>query len=146
MLQHLIGAKLELALPEIVIGHNGFSVSDNSSNRSGDFVIDDSVIHITTAPGEAVIRKCQSNIESGIKPIILTLSEGVVIATGLARNAGLAGRIDILDAEQFLTANLHELSLFQSAARRTTLMRLLEVYNRIVEENETDLSLKIELG
>lgn len=146
MLQHLIGAKLELALPEIMVDHNGFSVSDNSSNRSGDFVIDDSVIHITTAPGEAVIRKCQSNIESGIKPIILTLSEGVVIATGLARNAGLAGRIDILDAEQFLTANLHELSLFQSAARRTTLMRLIEVYNRIVEENETDLSLKIELG
>jgi len=70
----------------------------------------------------------------------------VVIATGLARNAGLAGRIDILDAEQFLTANLHELSLFQSSARRTTLLKLIEVYNRIVEANETDLSLKIELG
>ena len=55
MLQHLVGAKLELAVPEIAIGHNGFSVSDAVSNRSGDFVIDDSVIHITTSPGEAVI-------------------------------------------------------------------------------------------
>lgn len=146
MLQHLVGAKLELAVPEIVIGHNGFSVSDVVSNRSGDFVIDDSVIHITTSPGEAVIRKCQGNIEAGSKPIILTLADGVTVAKVLASNAGLAGRIDIMDAEQFLTGNLHELSLFKSSARRHTLERLIEVYNRIVRENETDPSLRIELG
>ena len=33
MLQHLVGAKLELAVPEIAISHNGFSVSDAVSNR-----------------------------------------------------------------------------------------------------------------
>ena len=146
VLQHLVGAKLELALPELRIQHNGFSVADSVSERSGDFVLDDSVIHITTSPGEAVIRKCKSNIDSGQKPILLTLADGVAVARGLAANAGLEGRVDIMDAEQFLAANLHELSLFKASERRPTLMRLIEAYNRIVDENETDPSLKIDIG
>lgn len=146
VLQHLVGAKLELAMPELTIGHNGFSVADAVSDRSGDFVIDDSIIHITTSPGEAVIRKCQRNLEAGAKPIILTLAEGVTVAKVLAGNAGLAGRIDIMDAEQFLAANLHELSLFKTSARLMTLKKLIEAYNRIVADNETDPSLRIEIG
>lgn len=146
VLQHLVGAKLELAMPELTIGHNGFSVADAVSDRSGDFVIDDSIIHITTSPGEAVIRKCQRNLEAGAKPIILTLAEGVTVAKVLASNAGLAGRIDIMDAEQFLAANLHELSLFKTSARLMTLEKLIESYNRIVANNETDPSLRIEMG
>lgn len=146
VLQHLVGAKLELALPELKIGHNGFSVADAVSDRSGDFVIDDSIIHITTSPGEAVVRKCERNFEAGAKPIILTLAEGVTVAKVLAANAGMEGRIDIMDAVQFLAANLHELSLFKAAQRRTTLTRLIDTYNRIVDENETDPSLRIEMG
>lgn len=146
VLQHLVGAKLELAMPELTIGHNGFSVADAVSDRSGDFVIDDSIIHITTSPGEAVIRKCQRNLEAGAKPIILTLAEGVTVAKVLANNAGLAGHIDIMDAEQFLAANLHELSLFKTSARRMTFEKLIETYNRIIADNETDPSLRIEMG
>lgn len=146
VLQHLVGAKLELAMPELQIAHNGFSVADSFSDRSGDFVLDDSVIHVTTSPGEALIRKCQQNIDAGAKPIILTLGEGVAVAKGLASNAGLAGRIDVMDAEQFLAANLHELSLFKASERRSTFLKLVEAYNRIVEENETDPGLRIEIG
>lgn len=145
MLQHLVGAKLELAVPEVEIRHHGASVADAFSDRAGDFVLDDSVIHITTSPGEAVIRKCQRNLEAGAKPIILTLAAGVVVAKALAENAELAGRIDIMDAEQFLAANLHELSFFKGSARTATLERLVETYNRIVSENETDPSLRIEM-
>ena len=146
VLQHLVGAKLELAMPEIQIVHNGSSVADAVSDRSGDFVIDDTIIHITTSPGEAVIRKCQRNLDAGAKPIILTVGDGVSVAKGLAGNAGLAGRIDIMDAEQFLAANLHELAFFKTSERLTTLGKLIEAYNRIVSENETDPSLRIELG
>lgn len=146
VLQHLIGAKLGLAMPELSIGHNGFSVADAVSDRSGDFVIDDSIIHITTSPGEAVIRKCQRNLEAGAKPIILTLAEGVTVAKVLAGNAGLTGRIDIMDAEQFLAANLHELSLFKTSAHLMILEKFIEAYNRIVADNETDTSLRIEIG
>lgn len=146
VLQHLVGAKLELALPETLIAHNGFSVADAVSERSGDFVIDNSIIHITTSPGEAVIRKCRSNIDGGGKPIILTIADGVHVAKGLAGNAGLTGRIDIMDAEQFLAANLHELSFFKTSNHRATLEKLVETYNRIVSETETDPSLRIELA
>ena len=146
VLQHLVGAKLELALPGIQIVHNSFSVADAVSERSGDFVVNDSIIHITTSPSEAVIRKCQRNLEAGAKPIILTLAEGVTVAKVLAGNAGLAGRIDIMDAEQFLAANLHELSLFKTSAHLMTLEKLIEIYNRIVADNETDPSLRIEIG
>ena len=146
VLQHLVGAKLELALPELAIGHNGFSVADSFSDRSGDFVIDDSVIHVTTAPGEAVIRKCERNFNAGAKPIILTLAEGVTVARALAGNAGMDGKIDIMDAVQFVAANLHELSLFRTTERKTTLVRLLEAYNRIVDMHEADPGLKVEMG
>ena len=146
VLQHLIGAKLELALPELSIVHHGFSVADAVTDRSGDFVIDNTTIHVTTAPGEAVIRKCLRNLEAGCKPVILTLVDGVVVAKALANNAGLVGQIDIMDAEQFLAANLHELSLFNVGARLTTLEKLVSAYNRIVESSETDPSLRIEMG
>jgi|APTNR8051073442_1049403.scaffolds.fasta_scaffold15333_2 hypothetical protein len=146
VLQHLVGAKLELALPQLDITHNGASVADAFSDRAGDFVIDDSIIHITTSPGEAVIRKCQRNLDAGAKPIILTLAEGVTVVKVLAENTGIAGRIDIMDAEQFLAANLHELSLFKASARPDTLGKLVDTYNRIVSENETDPSLRIEIG
>jgi len=146
MLQHLVGAKLVLAVPSLAIEHHGSSVADRVSGRSGDFVIDDTTIHITTSPGEAVVRKCKENIDSGAKPIILTLGEGVITAKNLAENLGLAGRIDIMDAEQFLAANLHELSLFKTGDRKETLEKLVDAYNKIVTENETDPSLKIELN
>lgn len=146
VLQHLVGAKLELAMPELEVEHNGFSVADSFSDRSGDFVLDDSIIHVTTSPGEAVIRKCQKNLDAGAKPIILTLLAGVAVARGLAANAGIDTRVDIMDAEQFLAANLHEISLFKTSERRSTLLKLVETYNRIVDEKETDPSLRIELG
>jgi hypothetical protein len=121
-------------------------VADTVSEWFGGFVINDSIIHITTSPSEAVIRKCQRNLEAGTKPIILTLAEGVTVAKVLASNAGLNGCIDIMDAEQFLAANLHELSLFKTSARLLTLEKLIRAYNRIVADNETDPSLRIEVG
>jgi hypothetical protein len=144
MLQHLVGAKLMLALPTVKIEHHGSSVADEVSERSGDFVIDNTVIHITTSPGEAIIQKCQRNLEAGIRPLILTLGDGVAVAKVLARNAGLTDRIDIMDAEQFLTTNLYELSLFNVSSRSPTFGRLIDEYNRIVSEHESDPSLRIE--
>ena len=39
VMQHLVGAKLELALPDEVLEHHGFSVADSPSDRKGDFLI-----------------------------------------------------------------------------------------------------------
>lgn len=62
----------------------------------------------------------------------------------LADNAGIEDRIDIFDIEQFLALNILEWGRFRSEGRQTALDDLLDEYNRIVEENETDRSLMIE--
>jgi hypothetical protein len=143
MLQHLIGAKLSLALPDIEIEHNGFSVADRPTGRSGDFEIGNASLHVTTTPGEAVIRKCSANLAAGRQPIIITHHDMLPAADAFASAAGIADRLDVLDAEQFLVANLHELGGFRSDQIRVTVGSLIERYNAIVTAHETDPSLQI---
>lgn len=146
VLQHLVGAKLELAMPKVQISHNGFSVADSVSDRSGDFVIDDTIIHCTTAPTEALLKKCKANLQSGRRPIILTLAKMIGAAEGMAETLGIDGRVEIMDALQFLAANLYEMSLFKASQRKITMERLAKKYNEIISEYESDASLRINLG
>lgn len=146
VLQHLVGAKLALVLPPDAVVHHGFSVSDSVSARSGDFVIDEVIIHVTTAPGEALMRKCLANIESGARPIVVTTHESMAGAESLAAIQGIEGRVDFLEVEQFLATNIYEISLFKTAERRVTIARLIEKYNEIIEQCETDPSLRITIG
>lgn len=111
VLQHMVGAKLSLVLADTTIEHHGFSVADAVSARAGDFVIDDAVIHCTTAPTEALLSKCRDNIQAGMRPIILTVGRGVEATEVLAENKGISERVEIMDAVQFLATNLYELSL-----------------------------------
>ncbi|KLU57922.1 hypothetical protein EL84_05505 [Paenibacillus sp. VT-400] len=146
VLQHLVGAKLSLILSDELVSRHGFSVSDSGSGRSGDFLIDEVVIHVTTAPSEALLRKCLRNLEAGYKPIIITTYENMAGAESLAKIQGIDGRIDILEAEQFIATNLYELSNFLTSERKVTVERLIEKYNQIVAQVETDPSIKISVG
>lgn len=146
MLQHLVGAKLDFVLGIGKIDHHGFSVSDQSTARNADFEIEGVAIHVTTHPSEALLRKCETNIRTGLKPVIITLDDGVEGAFFLLKNSPMADRVDVLDAAQFLTANVYERSFFQAATCKLTLNNLLEGYNAIVERCETDPSLKIRLA
>ena len=76
VMQHLVGAKLDLIV-EGKIQHHGFSVADAPSNRSGHFLIGDVAIHVTTAPTDALVRKGQANLESGLRPLIITTEDGL---------------------------------------------------------------------
>ncbi|HEX7634336.1 MAG TPA: DUF4928 family protein [Noviherbaspirillum sp.] len=146
VLQHLVGAKLSLVLPPGVVQNHGFSVSDVVSARSGDFIIDEVIIHVTTAPGEALMRKCEGNLQAGARPIIVTIYESMPAAEALANIQGIGGRVDILEAEQFIATNVYEISQFKTDQRRVTVERLIEKYNEIVESCETDPSLKVTVG
>ncbi len=143
MLQHLVGAKLSLVLPDQSVDHRGYSVADASSGQTGDFMIDDVVVHVTTTPTEALLRKCGDNLQRGARPIIVTTSDGLAGAQSLAKAAGIESRVDIMEAGQFIAANLYELSLFKASERRLTVEKLVERYNKIVQECETDPGLKI---
>ncbi len=145
VLQHLVGAKLQCALPGEQVQHHGSSAADSPGGRAGDFEIGDVAIHVTTAPGDGLIGRCRENIQAGLRPVIITVGDGTAVATGLARQAELGGRIDVLDAEQFVATNVYELGRFTGEGRRTSLTEIIQRYNEIVEEHETDPSLKIEV-
>lgn len=145
MLQHLVGAKLDLVLGVGKLKHHRFSVADHSTVRKGDFQVEAVAIHVTTHPSEALARKCVDNLRAGLKPIILSIGEGVPGAAFLLKNSELADRVDVLDAAQFLTANVYERSLFKAAECKVTLGKLLTRYNEIVAACETDPTLVVRI-
>jgi hypothetical protein len=145
MLQHLVGAKLNLLLDSPIQPH-GANVADDVSGREGDFIVEDVVIHVTTSPSEALIRKCRGNLDNGMKPVIITTHSGASVAEGLAGLVGMADRIDVFEAEQFLAGNLYEIGKFAQAGRRTTAEQLISEYNAMIEKCETDPGLRIELA
>lgn len=144
VLQHLVAAKLCLIMPEGSFEIHGASVADGPTERSGDFVINNTIIHCTTMPGALLIEKCKSNLRNGSRPVIITIFERVHTALNLAEDAGLAGRVEVWDIQQFLSANIYEHSLFDDGKRNSTLGDIIGRYNNIVLEKETDPSLRIE--
>jgi hypothetical protein len=144
MLQHLVAAKLSIILPQNKFQIHGASVADSPTERSGDFVINNTIIHCTTAPGEPLIQKCKANIRSGCLPVIITIFDRVKNAYDLAADANISGRIEVWDIQQFLSTNINEHGLFDEQIRTAKLADIIERYNRIIDENETDPSLKIE--
>lgn len=145
VLQHLVGAKLDCALGKGKFGHNSFSAADSPGGRLGDFLLGDVAIHVTTSPGEAVIERCRDNLNDGHRPILVTLQRGLTVGEGLATNLGLADRIDIFEIEQFVALNVYELGKFVADGRKTAVDQIVKRYNEIVEQVETDPSLRIEL-
>ncbi|WP_200874822.1 DUF4928 family protein [Desulfonatronum thiodismutans] len=146
VMQHLVGAKLEMILPEGRIEHQGFSTADAPGARKGDFLVGDTAIHVTTAPTEALIRKCIRNLEENIRPLIVTTMSGAGGASALAKNADAAERIEILEIDQFIAANVYEWSGFEHAKRSHSMKELVEAYNRIIDQCETDPSMRIAIG
>lgn len=147
VLQHLVGAKLDLVLGEGVVMHHPAGGSDQGEgkNRVSDFQIGDFAIHVTTHPGEALIDKCRENLSAGLWPVIVTTLKMTAVADGLAETRQIADRIDVLDIEQFLAANLHERSLFRAENRASKIRELIARYNALLETHETDPSLHIEI-
>jgi hypothetical protein len=146
MLQHLVGAKLDLILPEEKRApHYGANVADSPTSRAGDFVFDNVAIHVTTAPTEALIRKCNGNIDAGLRPVIVTIAESRAGVESLAKGAGIEERIEVIEAEQFIATNILEWSQFAEKAQHTEIRKLISKYNEIVQAIETDPSLKITL-
>jgi len=143
VMQHLVGAKLDF-VTKGSLEHHGFAVADAPSNRSGDFLLGDVAIHVTTAPTEALIRKCQSNLGTGLRPLVITTEDGVGGAKALAKQAGVDDRLDVIEIEQFLATNVYEWSVFAKEGRPAAVREIIERYNRIISECETDPSLRIE--
>jgi len=146
MMQHLVGAKLDLILGIGVIDHHSSNTNDQGAGRTGDFDVGDVSIHVSTSPTEALIRKCQENINAARRPVIVTTRRGSVLAEGLALNARIADRLDVIEFEQFVATNIYEMGQFAADQRRMKIEELVERYNAIVDAHETDPSLRIEVA
>ena len=144
LLQHLVAAKLCLIMPAGSFEIHGASVADAPTARSGDFVINKTIIHCTTSVGDLLITKCKTNLNNGYRPVIITIFERVQTALNQIEDAGLAGRVEVWDVQQFLSSNVHEHSLFDEGQRNAKLGAIIENYNQIVLEKETDPSLRID--
>jgi len=57
---------------------------------------------------------------------------------------GLADRIDVFEVEQFIALNLYVLGKFGAEGRRVAVSEFVTRYNEIIDDVETDPSLKIE--
>ena len=145
VLQHLVGAKLDCALGPGNFKHNSFSTADAPGGRAGDFLVGDVAIHVTTSPGEAVIERCRENLNSDYRPMLVTMARSLPAAQELGRQKEIEERIEMFEIEQFVALNLYELGQFKGEGRKMALKDLVARYNEIVEEWETDPSLKIEI-
>jgi hypothetical protein len=72
------------------------------------------------------------------------MQRGLTVAEALAENVNLGDRIDVFEIEQFIALNLYELGKFAAEGRRVAVAELVKRYNEIIEDVETDPSLKIE--
>lgn len=146
MLQHLVGAKLELCLPAGAVTHHNSSTADAPGGRAGDFLVANSAIHVTTAPGDALMNKCKENLRMGnLHPIVVTTYERTEAARQSADIAGIQDKVEILDVEQFVATNLLELGRFATDQRRVKLGELIANYNAIIDQTGEDPSLKIDM-
>ena len=141
--QHLVGAKLQLRFPDIEVSNLSYSTADVQTQRQGDFIINDTVFHVTVSPSYGVFEKCRNNVTQGLKVYLLILNKNLVGTRQIAE--ALADKIAIESLESFISNNVEELSVFESGARTHTLASLIDLYNKRVDAAEIDKSLMIEL-
>ncbi|WP_428117536.1 DUF4928 family protein [Candidatus Poriferisodalis sp.] len=143
--QHLVGAALCLRHPATEIENHSYTTADEQTGRSGDFVVNEAALHVTTAPGEALMRKCARNLAHDVFPIVLTLREKTAAAEGLAGNFQIADLLIVKGIVEFVADGVDEAAEYRPGQVASRLRDLLELYNSRVASVEPDPSLKVEI-
>lgn len=140
VVQYLTGAKLALRFPEIDVENRDASAADDSGETLGDFIINDTVFHVTVAPTEALRAKCESNLAKGRRVWVLVCDDKLQAARQMVENK----MVTVESVESFVSQNIDEMSEF-STGKKNKLIELLALYNKRTEMADTDLSLLIEI-
>ena len=70
--QHLVGAKLALRYPDVHIDNYNYTAADHQLQRPGDFVVGDTVFHVTVAPMPTVFEdRCKQNLMNDYRVYVL---------------------------------------------------------------------------
>ncbi len=138
--QHIVGAALALANSSREISNHPVPASDSSTDRSADFEVGNAAIHVTVAPANKLLRRCDGNLDEGLDPIILTTAEGSRYVEDLLTQNGLQGLVAVLEITQFVHTLIEQIAGFEPPARTKYLYDLLVEYNRRIRESESDRS------
>jgi hypothetical protein len=92
----------------------------------------------------AVYEKCRANIQEGLRVYLLVPDRSL---SGARQNAALMleGRIAVESIESFVSQNIEEISAFSKKKLPDGLRKLIEEYNKRINETEVDKSLLIEI-
>ena len=142
--EYIVGAKLQLRFPDIEVRNVSFSTADTQLGEPGDFYIRDTVFHVTVAPMNPVYDKCKANLDQGLR-VYLLVPDGKVAGTRQNVEGIIPGRVGVESIESFVAQNLDELGTFSNMGLRQELLKLFEMYNRRVNEVESDKSMLIEI-
>lgn len=134
IVQHLVGAKLELRFPGIDITNESSSVADEPTNRYGNFHVKDAVIHVTMSPQDAVYAKCKLNLGQGKQVYLLVPSKRLSLAVAKAQKYGIDGNIVIKSIASFIAQNIDEMAEFSNEELKRQRELLLNTYNHRVKE------------
>lgn len=144
--QHLVGAKLERRFKGMTVPNYPAHAGDKQTARDGDFKIAKTVYHVTASPSRNVLQKCAGNIRGGLSPVLLVPDEQQTKARILAQDEGIGQELTILSIEDFLSMNIIEVAMEESKDFFAVLKDIVQIYNRRLDEVETDLSLQIQLS
>lgn len=142
--QHLVGAKLQLRFPGLSISNESVSTADRPTNRQGDFLIGNTIFHVTVAPMVGVFEKCKQNINEGYRAYLLVGDDKLAAARQMGEQY-CGKKIAVESLESFLSQNVEELGAFAIADIRRHIWALISLYNQRVDAVEIDKSLMIEL-
>jgi hypothetical protein len=143
--QHLVGAKLALRYPERKIENHGHTTQDRQLGRKGDFELNDTIIHVTMTPGEAVVEKCARNVREGFNALLLAPRSEIIAARVFVGRAQAPNRIWVHSIEEFVGQNIAEIGEFRNQGLRENMRLLLQKYNERVAEAETRRALSIKI-
>ena len=141
--QHLVGAKLAVRYPGLEIDNFSYTTADQQLGRPGDFVVGDTVFHVTVSPMPAVLDKCLQNLRNGYRSLLLVPDTRLQAARQMADAIDVQDRVGIVSIELFVGQNIEELGEFGQSSLAVGFRNLLAKYNERVAIVEADRSLLI---
>ena len=142
--QYLVGAKLSVRFPSILIRNDTYSTSDVQSGSPGDFLVNDTAFHVTVAPNLGHFEKCKTNINSGYTIYLLVPERMVVGSRQNAENIA-PNKITVQSIESFVSQNVENHQEITKKSLVVGFKKLLDCYNERVNQIERDKSMLIEI-
>jgi hypothetical protein len=143
--QHIVGAKLAVRFPNRTIENHSYTTADQQLGRAGDFLIGNTVFHVTIAPMHPLVEKCRQNLQQGYRVVVLAPAPRVLEAQGIFSTSLPASGVWVTSIESFVGQNIEELSEFTRTELVRQMKALLVKYNERVQVVETDPSSMIEI-